>query len=91
MKTLNVKFKNVDGTVLKETVRTLKEEHADHSLRDFAATTADIAAGGNGAPINGVPAVSGDKFRFDLWRSFSEETRNLVKYGGKFYIESTLA
>lgn len=80
-KTLNIELKTfktswIDAgeiSTLKETKLVTDAEHAKHSMRDFSewaggswnGTIEDMKAGGNGAPINGIPVVGGPVVEID--------------------------
>lgn len=89
MATVKVTFKTKNGTVVKEKYWSFQRpQTALENLRDFPATVADIAGGGEGKPINGIEATARNKFTMSgLWRNFSEEAWEFTKTQGKFYVE----
>lgn len=88
MATVKVTYKTKDGIELLTKYRGFQhKEHALESLRNFAATSADIDANGEGKPINDIAAKAHNKYvNCGLWRNFSEEEWELVKNYGKYYI-----
>lgn len=88
MKTLTVEFTNPEGAVEKTFKRTLEGKYVKESMRDFEKTVTDVAAGGEGKPINDISVTANNKFKFNAWKDIDNELWNTIKYKGKFFMKS---